>query len=61
MVPTGYYLGIKDRSLQISDDDYNDIIVHLNPVPEPGTLALAGLLIAVPIWHSRRRRSSTGK
>jgi hypothetical protein len=57
----GYYLGIKDRSLQISDGDYNDIIVHLNPVPEPGTLAMAGLLIAVPMWHLRRRRVSARK
>jgi len=54
----GYYIGIKDRSLQVSDGDYNDMILTLNQVPEPGTLLLGVVLLGLPIWHLRNRRGS---
>jgi len=50
----GYYIGIKDRSLQVSDHDYNDMIVVVSDVPEPRwLLPLALLLVAIPRIKSR--------
>lgn len=41
----GFYIGVKDRSLQVGDHDYNDLILKIDPVPEPGLLApVAGML-----------------
>ena len=50
----GSYIGINDRSNQIGDLDYTDMIIELNQVPEPGTFTLvAGLLL---VLGSARRR-----
>lgn len=39
----GYWLGMEDTLFATSDKDYNDMIVKIAPVPEPGVLLLLGL------------------
>jgi len=49
-----YYIGVNDRSNQISDLDYNDMVLSLAPVPEPGYLPLVAVLVAtLPLWYRR--------
>ena len=51
-----YYLGLEDTVASNSDFDYNDLIVELQPAPEPAalTLMLAGLgLVAFAICKHR--------
>lgn len=44
--PNGeYYVGVKDRSLQVGDADYNDMVFTLSSVPEPGSLELALVIL----------------
>jgi len=50
----GYYVGIADRSLQVGNDDYKNMIVEITPDPEPSFLPLmAGILFVILI----RKRS----
>lgn len=50
----GYYIGVKDRSLQVGDGDYNDMVISLAPVPEPGYFPLIAALVATfPLWCRR--------
>jgi hypothetical protein len=52
----GYYVGVNDRSNQVGDLDYNDMVITLAPVPEPGYgPAVAVLLITFPLWYRRIR------
>ncbi len=48
----GYYVGIADRSLQVGNDDYKNMIVELTPAeaPEPSFFLLtAVILVLFPI------------
>ncbi len=35
-----FWIGAEDLSFTSTDKDYNDMVVRITPVPEPGTLAL---------------------
>ena len=50
----GYYVGVNDRSNQVGDLDYNDMVLTLAPAPEPdyGPVA-AALLLTFPLWYRR--------
>jgi hypothetical protein len=39
----GFWLGMEDQAFFHSDEDYNDMIVKVSPVPEPMTSLLLGL------------------
>lgn len=55
-----YYFGIEDTSLNanpISDLDYNDMIVKLQPSPEPASIALMAGGMGLLGWLIRRRRA----
>jgi len=41
-INTVFYLGIEDLPFTAADKDYNDMVVKITHVPEPGTLALFG-------------------
>jgi hypothetical protein len=50
----GYYIGVNDRSNQVGDLDYNDMVLTLVPTPEPGYgLVFAALLLTFPLWYRR--------
>lgn len=51
----GYYIGVNDRSPQVSDTDYNDMVFSLNPVPEPRTFGLAAAALAAGFLAIARR------
>jgi hypothetical protein len=61
--PNGtYYIGVKDRSLQVGDSDYNDMVFSMTTngavTPEPGLFGvLAGMLagLAAARVYTRRR------
>lgn len=54
----GFYIGVKDRSLQVGDSDYNDMILRLTSAPEPSLFFLVGSsLLACRRLSSRRRRT----
>ena len=55
----GYYIGVKDRSLQISDSDYNDMIFTLAPTPEPRGMIPLGLLLLIILPRLRSGRSDS--
>lgn len=52
-----YWIGIEDLQGYHSDKDYNDMIVSVTPIPEPGTIGIfgAGLLLS-GYWIRRRRK-----
>ena len=59
--PTGgFYIGAEDRSLQIGDGDYNDLVFHMAEVPEPGYVAVAAVLLSLLLIMKRRSASSAG-
>jgi hypothetical protein len=37
----GYTIGVNDRSSQVGDHDYNDMVFQLTAVPEPGSFSIA--------------------
>lgn len=53
-----YYVGVNDRSNQVGDLDYNDMVFTLASVPEPRySFILAALSITSPFWLRRLRAS----
>lgn len=58
--PTTLWLGVEDLRLRPGDQDFNDMVVSLTPVPEPGTLLLvgSGLLAGAGLARGRRRGAS---
>lgn len=52
-----YWIGIEDLRGFESDKDYQDMVVSVTPIPEPGTIGLfgAGLLLS-GYWIRRRRK-----
>ena len=57
---TDYWLGIEDMPVDsVHDRDYQDMLVRISAVPEPGSIVLLGtcLLCAGPIARRIRRRS----
>lgn len=54
-----YYIGVKDRSLQVGDGDYNDMVIKLTPSPEPRYwLPVGALFIALFCYRRVRGRVS---
>jgi len=51
-----YYLGIEDTPASGSDFDYNDVVIKFAPVPEPASVALAGIGIGLLGLVMRPRR-----
>lgn len=50
-----YIVGFNDNSLADSDADYDDIIIAITPVPEPGTMMLLGLgMLGMAVYGKRR-------
>ncbi len=37
-----FWIAAEDRPWAVSDHDFNDLVVHVTAIPEPGTLALFG-------------------
>jgi hypothetical protein len=60
-IPSGVYMGFEDWPAPISDFDYNDDMivvtnVTLDPVPEPGTMALFSIgMFGLAVFGKRRR------
>jgi hypothetical protein len=52
-----YYLGIEDTPAATSDFDYNDMIVQIQPAPEPASIALMAGGMGLLGWAIRRRRA----
>lgn len=56
---TDLLIAFEDTSLSgNSDRDYNDLVVFVSLVPEPGTIALLGLGLAAGVAARRRRRQA---
>lgn len=51
------YLGLSDGPYPTSDRDFQDLVVRIAPIPEPGTLALIGAGLAGIVGIGRRRRA----
>lgn len=52
----GFVLAFEDLREPFSDFDYNDFVVLVQPVPEPGTIALLGMGLAGVIGVGTRRK-----
>lgn len=52
-----YYLGVEDTPAPTADFDYNDLVVSLQPVPEPAGFGLITAGIALLGWSIRRRQA----
>ena len=53
------YVGVNDRSNQIGDIDYNDMVFQLTPVPEPSSMVLM-LLVLLGLLAIVRRTARAG-
>jgi hypothetical protein len=54
---SSYYLGVEDAPAPGSDLDYNDVVVELQPAPEPASLAMMVGGMSLLGWAIRRRRA----
>jgi hypothetical protein len=56
--PNDLYIGVEDRSLQVGDGDYTDLVFRLTPessVPEPGSfLLVAAVLVGLGAIRQKR-------
>jgi hypothetical protein len=57
----GYYVGVNDRSNQVGDHDYNDMVFQLTPVPEPGSFGIAGAFALCLYAYGNRHRVRTAQ
>ncbi|HVO99121.1 MAG TPA: PEP-CTERM sorting domain-containing protein [Bryobacteraceae bacterium] len=57
-----YVIGFEDANGYYGENlgDYNDVVVELQVVPEPGTIAITGLgLAGLALWRVRQRKVRT--
>jgi hypothetical protein len=58
-IPTEFWIGIEDVYLPIADRDYNDMVLRLTVVPEPGYyVALSIGLLGIWLFHRRYIRKN---
>jgi hypothetical protein len=59
ILPTEFWIGIEDVFLPNADKDYNDMVLRLTVVPEPGYYVLLSIgLLGIWLFHRRYIRKS---